>query len=471
MRRTTLGVAVAVALLAGHESQAQRGGRGGGGGGAARGGGGAIGVGGGGARVGAAAGAYGGAGAGTRSSTTVTTPAGGSRTAGSGSGSYTTQRGTTIDYAGAGRGGTTAGGVDYGRGVGGVQVTTPGGKEVTKVGTAGGAVGPGGNAVGGRAGVTTGSGPNGSFSSAYKGGVAVGPQGAVAGGTRVGTATGAAGTVSGVSHGAAAVGPYGAVAGGGRAGVAVGPGGVAVGGSRTVAGRSAYGTYYASRTTLAATGGVVRTNFGYYNTFRPGWYAQYPGAWFAAGWTAARIWSAPAWGAVATYGGYPAEPVYYDYGETVVYSGDTVTVNQTEVPAAQFDQQATDLAATGAPAKDEPKPDDFQPLGVFAMVGEGEEKSTNIFQLAVSKGGLIRGNYYNALTDTDEPVYGSVDPKTQRAAWTVADRKTPVYEAGVANLTKDETTMLVHFNKDKRQQFTLVRLQQPDGDAPMGDKK
>src|SRR5712671_4445303 len=100
------------------------------------------------------------------------------------------------------------------------------------------------------------------------------------------------------------------------------------------------------------------------------------------------------------------------------------------------------------------------------MVREGDTTATNIFQLAVNKDGVIRGNYYNALTDTTEPVYGSVDKATQRAAWTVADRKTPVYEAGIANLTKDETTMLAHFSKENSQQFTLVRIQQPEGDQP-----
>jgi hypothetical protein len=100
------------------------------------------------------------------------------------------------------------------------------------------------------------------------------------------------------------------------------------------------------------------------------------------------------------------------------------------------------------------------------MVGEGETKSTNIFQLAINKDGIIRGNYYNALTDTTEPVYGSVDKKTQRAAWTVADRKNPVYEVGIANLTKDETTMLVHYFKTDAQQFTLVRIEKPEGEQP-----
>jgi hypothetical protein len=52
----------------------------------------------------------------------------------------------------------------------------------------------------------------------------------------------------------------------------------------------------------------------------------------------------------------------------------------------------------------------------------------------------------------------------------VADRKFPVYEAGIANLTKDETTMLVHFSKEKAQQFTLVRIQAPEGEQPAGGK-
>ena len=73
---------------------------------------------------------------------------------------------------------------------------------------------------------------------------------------------------------------------------------------------------------------------------------------------------------------------------------------------------------------------------------------------------MIRGNYYNALSDNSLPVYGSVDKKTQRAAWTVGDRKEPVYEAGVANLTKAESPMMVHFGKDRSQQWTLIRIEE-----------
>jgi hypothetical protein len=36
------------------------------------------------------------------------------------------------------------------------------------------------------------------------------------------------------------------------------------------------------------------------------------------------------------------------------------------------------------------------------------------------------------------------------------------FEAGLANLTKSETTMLVHFGKDRTQQWSLVRIEQPE---------
>ena len=84
--------------------------------------------------------------------------------------------------------------------------------------------------------------------------------------------------------------------------------------------------------------------------------------------------------------------------------------------------------------------------------------------MAINKQGVIRGNYYNALTDSTTPIYGSADKTSQRAAWTVGDKKTPVYEAGIANLTKDETTMLVHFGEGKSQQLTLVRVEKPEGE-------
>ncbi|MBL8795223.1 MAG: hypothetical protein JNM56_15060 [Planctomycetia bacterium] len=222
------------------------------------------------------------------------------------------------------------------------------------------------------------------------------------------------------------------------------------------------GTLPVNRQTLNNRGVVVRNNFNHYDCFHGNWWGRYPGAWRAARWgTAAVVWGTASWAACSSYCGYPAEPVYYDYGSTVVYQGDSVYVNGDAVATQeQYAQQATTIADTGKQAQAS-KDEDWLPLGVFGMV-QGEQTSANdLFQLAVNKAGVIRGNYYNALSDATLPVYGSVDKKSQRAAWTVGDKKEPIYEAGFANLTKAETTMLVHFGKDRTQQWTLVRIEQP----------
>lgn len=107
---------------------------------------------------------------------------------GSRSGSYTTQRGGTINYGAAGAGARGPNGGAAGRGVYGVSGTTAGGRSFADVGRAGGAVGPGGNAIGGRSNI---------------GGVS-GPNGTAIAGSRSGFVNGANGY-----HGASAYRPYG----------------------------------------------------------------------------------------------------------------------------------------------------------------------------------------------------------------------------------------------------------------------
>jgi hypothetical protein len=214
---------------------------------------------------------------------------------------------------------------------------------------------------------------------------------------------------------------------------------------------------------VAGQGSTVRQNFRSFAQENPLLAARWIGP----------TWRPITWGALAGFTGYAAyasEPAYYDYGENVVYQGDTVIVNgEPAGTPEQYTEQASAIADTGTGAKPDQQ-GEWQALGVFAMVGEGETKSTNIFQLSINKDGLILGEYYNALIDETSQIQGSVDAKTQRAAWRVLDKPFPVYEAGIANLTKPETTMLVHFSKEKSQQFTLVRLEQPQGEAPMPPK-
>ena len=92
-----------------------------------------------------------------------------------------------------------------------------------------------------------------------------------------------------------------------------------------------------------------------------------------------------------------------------------------------------------------------------------DETSSDItIQLAVNKQGVIRGNYTDAKSGATQVVQGSVDKQTQRVAFTVGDNTTNVVETGVYNLTKDEAPCLIHFGKDRTEQWLLVRLKNPD---------
>src|SRR5262249_36791115 len=82
------------------------------------------------------------------------------------------------------------------------------------------------------------------------------------------------------------------------------------------------GTYYRSTTAIRDQGVYVRRGVAGYPCFRPGWYTRHPGAWFAAGWATGAVWRAATWDTCAGYCGIVAEPIYYDYGESVVYEDD-----------------------------------------------------------------------------------------------------------------------------------------------------
>ena len=109
------------------------------------------------------------------------------------SGSYDTARGGTINYGAAGVGARGPGGGVAGRGAYGVEGTTAGGRSYADVGRAGGAVGPGGEAVARRSNL----------------GVASGPRGIAVEGSRGFAASGYGGAYAGRSYGASAFRPNG----------------------------------------------------------------------------------------------------------------------------------------------------------------------------------------------------------------------------------------------------------------------
>mgnify|MGYP007059397979 FL=1 len=159
---------------------------------------------------------------------------------------------------------------------------------------------------------------------------------------------------------------------------------------------------------------------------------------------------------------YPPAPVYYDYGNTVTYQDNGVYVNGQDVGTTeQYYNQASALATTGAQA-DASADGDWLPLGVFALTKANASSSDVTVQLAVNKQGIIRGNYTDTKTNATQLVQGSVDKQTQRAAFSIGDHKSSFIETGLYNLTKDEAPCLIHFDKDRSEQWLLVRLKNPD---------
>jgi hypothetical protein len=329
------------------------------------------------------------------------------------------------------RGGVAAGGYR------GASYTGPRGGQV-RAGAVGGArVGPyGGAAVGGARGVQVTTPGGRTFANAYRGGAAVTPGGrAVAGGAR----------------GAAVSGGFGGVAAVGRGGVAVGARGVGV----------RHGTFYAGSATLAARGVAIRG--APVTAFTRGWYTAHAGAWWPGRWAARSYWLAPAWGVLAPYCGVVVEgpPAAYDYGSTVVINDDRVYINGEAGPTAdEYAQQAAAFADVGRAAKPG-EGDEWQALGVFGLIQPDDQVAQQIFQLAINKEGVVRGNYYNALTDQTTLVYGALDKKSQRVAWSVGDRKDIVFEAGLYNLTEQQSTAVVHYGTERTVQMVLVRLEEP----------
>jgi hypothetical protein len=209
-------------------------------------------------------------------------------------------------------------------------------------------------------------------------------------------------------------------------------------------------------------------NYNYRNYYSNDWYRRYPGAWYTTRWAYGNAWAAATWTAMNSWFGYGnIQPIYYDYGNNVTYQDNSVYVNgQDAGTSQQYYQQAQTLATDGADAQTNDD-EQWMPLGVFAMTHESHSKADLLLQLAVNKQGVIRGNYTASLTNDTQPVQGSVDKQTQRAAWTIGKNTENVFETGIFNLTKDQAHLLVHFGQEKTEQWLLVRVkqdeQQPEG--------
>lgn len=182
-----------------------------------------------------------------------------------------------------------------------------------------------------------------------------------------------------------------------------------------------------------------------------------------------RHWWRPAtWGFLVGFatGVIQPNPIIYDWGSSTTYFNNNVIFvgGQTYSPDDFYNTAA---AVVQNIPEDLPEDTQWMPLGVFAITQGDQPNVDLVLQLAITNQGIIGGSYYNASTDKLRPIKGMVDKTTQRAIWRFADGKNQdiVMEAGIYNLTQEQAQALIHFGDDLTQQWTLVRLTDPQESA------
>ena len=269
----------------------------------------------------------------------------------------------------------------------------------------------------------------------------------------------------------------------------------------------------------------IQTGFRGYGTYwTPDWYGRYgsynywqppvviaPAVWWRApGWGVTWSWFygyAPYYYRPAYHTHYvyvaPPPPVYYNYGDNIVYRGDMVYINGVPyVSADRYYEQGLELARQGEkttviqiqqpqtvettvttsadkpldvpmptlpidPEKQSSDPSEqWMPLGTFALLQDEESgESDRIIQLAMNRGGILRGNLYDQKADKLLPIQGAVDQETQRVAFLVAGEDEKVYECGLWNLTQESLPLLVQEGRGRSETIKAVRLQENETDG------
>jgi hypothetical protein len=192
------------------------------------------------------------------------------------------------------------------------------------------------------------------------------------------------------------------------------------------------------------------------------WWHDRPYYWW--GWQTAPLltnWLVFGWDRPGYWGYGPGRNIYYQ-DDYVYYDGVRY------LPVNEYYQVVYDLAHS-VPKIDPSDAErmDWAPLGVFAAIPPGDRgDDSRTLQLAVNKNGVISGTYHNAKDGVVHPVAGMVDDRTQRAAWAYADGEQPeiIFETSIFNLTKAESTMMVHFGPQAAdtEVWQLVRLERPE---------
>jgi hypothetical protein len=152
--------------------------------------------------------------------------------------------------------------------------------------------------------------------------------------------------------------------------------------------------------------------------FTADWYAKYPEAWRPAK-SPADWWKTADVATITAWLGQPVQLVMA--AGTAADSGNAVATAGGADAGADGLQSVLVLPAGHQNAVG-PADADWLPLGVFAVVPPGTQDTAqahNYQQLAVDRQGAIKGNFYDTLSGTVQPITGTVDRTALVASWTV----------------------------------------------------
>jgi len=149
--------------------------------------------------------------------------------------------------------------------------------------------------------------------------------------------------------------------------------------------------------------------------FTPDWFARHPQAWRPTG-PATDWWQAAAEPAVAAW---LSRPVTVAGGVEAGTGGVQVAAAEAGIgpdglqsvlvlPAGHDNEEVASRADA-----------DWLSLGVFALVPAGGGQPHDYQLLAVDRAGRIKGTFYDPVSDTTQPISGTLDRETRIASWTV----------------------------------------------------
>jgi len=165
-----------------------------------------------------------------------------------------------------------------------------------------------------------------------------------------------------------------------------------------------------------------------------------------------RPWVCATWSGLRAWIGGPVRPVTYTYyvSNGYVYNGDAQVASVT-----QYAEQADEIAET---AEEQDEDAEWMALGVFGVVPKEGDQVEATMQLGLAKDGTIGGTYQNSAANVTLPLSGAVDETTQRAAWKIGEQDAVVMETGLENLTKEKSSVLLHFENGITEAWTMIRM-------------